>query len=135
MYEGPKDIPNDEVISVYVVVNGSLGMSPGKIAAQVFHATRLWKDYLHKQKFLRTEPWVGEGASVPAWENQGCRVVTRLAETEHLFNRVMKEIDGVGMQDEGLTEVPYGSWTVFITRPFTRANAPRLLHNKRIQLL
>jgi peptidyl-tRNA hydrolase len=134
MYEGVTDIPNDEVISVYVVVNGSLGMSTGKIAAQVFHATRLWKDE-QQAKWNDRPLLLWYGPSLKEWEAQGCRVVTRLAETEHLFNRVMEEIDGVGMQDEGLTEVPHGSWTVFITRPFTRANAPRLLHNKKIQLL
>lgn len=36
MYEGPP-IADEDVLSVYVVLNGTLGMSPGKAAAQAFH--------------------------------------------------------------------------------------------------
>lgn len=129
LYDGPPVSPED-FFSIYVVINGSLGMSPGKVAAQSFHCgwmSNLW-----------SWPAVMEPSHIEAqtkWIAQGRRVVVRIAETEHVFQRVMDECEGVGQRDEGLTEVERGSITAFVTRPYTRANAPKILSHKKVQLL
>jgi len=123
LYEGPP-VASEDVVSVYVVLNGTLGMSPGKTAAQTFHCGWL---------LARTQPWFDhiEGQ----WMNQGRRVVVRVAETEHVFHRVMSECAGVAQRDEGLQEVERGSITAFVTVPYRRAEVPKILTHKKVQLL
>lgn len=121
LYDGPPIAPKD-ILSVYVVINGSLEMSAGKTAAQSFHLG--W--------YLRS---LLVGDQLNGWIEQGRRVVVRIAETEHLFQRVMNECDGCAQRDEGLTEVERGSITAFVTRPYTRVNAPKILAHKKVQLL
>jgi peptidyl-tRNA hydrolase len=122
-------VDDRDVLSVYVVVNGSLGMSPGKVAAQAFHGGQsLYVKYF-------TGELMADGMSaMDEWVGQGRRVVVRLAETDHLFNRAKRECLGIVQRDEGLTEVPHGAQTVFITIPYTRKDAPKILSHKKIQL-
>lgn len=118
LYEGPSVAPED-VLSVYVIVNGSLGMSAGKIAAQAFHCG--W----HVGRY---------GPTSDAWMAQGRRCVVRVAETEHVFTRVIEECEGHLQCDEGLTEVEHGAATTFVTIPYRRDSAPKILSHKRCQL-
>lgn len=118
LYDGPP-VASEDILSVYVVLNGSLGMSPGKMAAQSFHCG--WCISRHS-------------GLTKQWEQQGRRVVVRIAETEHVFNRVKEECYGFAQQDEGLTEVERGSITSFVTLPYTRATAPKILSHKKVQL-
>ena len=122
MYDGPPVAPED-VVSVYVVLNGSLTMSPGKVASQAFHCGWLYARYLH----IQGDAW-GD-----AWTEQGRRVSVRLAETAHVFDRVVRECDGFLQRDEGLQEVEHGSVTAFVSVPYRRADAPKILAHKRIQ--
>lgn len=117
MYSGPP-VAAEDVISVYVILNGSLHMSPGKMAAQSFHCGWLCRD-----RFVDKD-----------WTQQGRRVVVRLAETPHAFQRVMEECKGVAQQDEGLTEVQRGAITAFVTIPYRRADIPKILTHKKVQL-
>ena len=120
MYEGPP-IPDEDIVTAYVVINGSLGMSTGKTAAQVWHTGwRFYHSLLPVPSFLD-------------WWEQGQRVAVRIAETEHLFNRVMQETQGVVQQDEGMNEVERGAMTVWVTIPYARKDVPKILNHKKIQ--
>lgn len=122
MYDGP-EIADEDVLSVYVVLNGSLGMSPGKMAAMAFHCG--WQVGVVS----------AEGApGYAAWTQQGRRVVTRVAETPHVFGRVIVECLGYTQRDEGLTEVEHGAIVAFVTVPYRRRFVPRILTHKRCQL-
>lgn len=122
LYDGPPVAPED-ILSVYVVLNGSLNMSPGKMAAQSFHCG-----------YYVGQSWSYIDDLARAWMSQGRRVVVRVAETPHVFDRVMAECEGIAQQDEGLTEVERGSVTAFVTIPYTRADAPKILSHKKVQL-
>lgn len=117
MYDGPP-VASKDVVEIYVVVNGALGMSAGKIAAQVFHAGWL-ANYLVA---------TGDG-----WKEQGRRVSVRIAETPHVFERVRAECLGMNQRDEGLREVERGSITAFVTIPYRRGDAPKILSHKKVQ--
>lgn len=125
LYSGPPVAPED-VLSVYVVINGPLGMSPGKVAAQSFHAGR--RAEAHAYNAPTDHPWC-------FWYEQGKRVVLRVAETPHVFDRVEEECEGFPHHDEGLTEVERGAVTVYVTRPYLRSEVPQILRHKRCQLL
>lgn len=117
-------------LAVYLVVNGPLGMSAGKVAAQAFQAAqRLYQA-------ARAEGACPEQlAALARWEREGTRTITRLAETAHVFTRVCEEVPGVVMVDEGLTEVAPDSPTVFASWPIPYARPPRPLRHRRCPLL
>lgn len=131
MYEGPP-VPDGEVLSVYIVLNGSLRMSPGKAASQAFHCGVRLMEAIVDSAFGDA---VATGQETNAWLGQGRRVVVRVAETPHTFDRVMEECVGIAQQDEGLTEVERGSFTAFVTMPYRRDSIPKILTHKRVQLL
>lgn len=119
--------PDDE-LAVFLVVNGPLGMSAGKVAAQVFQAA---------QRLYAAARGAGpaERAALARWESGGTRTITRIAETAHVFARVVAEVPGVVMVDEGLNEVEPGSATVFASWPLAYRQAPRALRHRRCPLL
>lgn len=122
LYDGPPIAPED-ILSVYVILNGSLNMSPGKMAAQSFHCgwmANKWANYYDSA-------WSD-------WHSQGRRVTVRTAKTQHVFERAMNECEGIAQKDEGLTEVERGSITAFVTVPYTRAKAPKILSHSKVQL-
>lgn len=118
----------DDELAVYLVVNGPLGMSAGKIAAQAFQAA---------QRLFAAAPAAGpaERAALTRWQSQGTRTITRVAETPHVFERVCAEVPGVVMVDEGLTEVEPDSATIFASWPLVYRNPPRALRHRRCPLL
>jgi hypothetical protein len=121
LYTGP-DVAPEEILSVYLVMNGALGMSPGKLAAMAFHCGRR----------------IGESRAWPEWHEwykQGPRIVVRMAETPTVFERVCSEVEGFKHHDEGLTEVEYGACVAFCSIPYRRDSVPSILSHKRCQLL
>jgi peptidyl-tRNA hydrolase len=124
--ERPRLDPGD-VLAVVVVVNGSLGMSPGKVAAQAFQGCLALVELAGRQD--------ARSALLDAWKAQGRRTIVRVAETPGLFQRVLDEVDGVVMHDEGLTEVADGAATVFCSFPHRRADTPKILTHKRVGLM
>lgn len=91
------------------VVNGSLGMGLGKVAAQVGHGSLgLYRDLAGKR---------GLTAALNAWEANGGRQVVLKAESEaqmHSLVAAAKEagIPSHSVRDAGLTQIPSGSFTV-----------------------
>lgn len=130
LYDGAAVAPED-VLSVYVVLNGTLKMSAGKQAAMAFHCGRRvaeprWiLDRVHESVWAMWQEW---------WQ-QGKRVVVRSAETPHVFERVCQELAGFTHHDEGLTEVERGAAVAFVSIPYKRADVPQILRHKRCQLL
>jgi peptidyl-tRNA hydrolase len=123
MYDGPPLDPVD-ILSVYVILNGSLGMTPGKAAAMAFHC-----GWLTNEAISQLEP-----LAYQAWIFQGRRVVTRLAETEAVFERVKRECEGYVQRDEGMTEVDHGAEVAVVTIPYRRDTIPKVLTHKKVQL-
>lgn len=121
------DEQEQDALAVYLVVNGPLGMSAGKIAAQAFQACQ--RLYRHSQH----DPDLAD--ALRQWEAEGTRTCTRLAQTPHVFERICREVDGATMIDEGLTEVQPDSPTVFASVPLRRSQSPAALRHKRCQTL
>lgn len=113
-------------LTVYLVVRGPLGMSPGKIASQAFQAA---------QRLLEEEWTLEQTMLLEDWRREGTCTVTRIAETEQVFERVRWEIEGSVMIDEGETEVLPNTATLFASLPIRRSRAPSILKHKRIPLL
>jgi peptidyl-tRNA hydrolase len=125
LYSGP-DVEDRDVISVHLVLNGSLGMTPGKCASQSFHCGWL----LHEAAM---HGWLG-WARYRSWVRQGRRVVVRVAETEAVFERIERECEGVLQRDEGMTQVEHGAATALVTFPYRRGDTPKVLSHKKAQL-
>jgi peptidyl-tRNA hydrolase len=105
---------------VYLVINGTLGMSPGKIAAQTFQACQRLLDRERDADALR------------CWREQGTKTVVLVAQTPGVFARAQEEIHGETMVDEGMNEVPEGSHTVHASYPTW--DSPRILKHKRLRM-
>lgn len=129
-YMAPEDRPevaDEDILSVYLIVNGPLGMSAGKIAAQAFQVSLLLLAEGRENAQL--------AARLIDWNRQGWRTVVRIAETPAVFERVVAEVEGVTLCDEGLTEVETGAATIFASWPYRRGDAPKVLSHKKVPLL
>lgn len=130
LYLSPESRPvvaPEDVLAVTLVLNGVLGMSPGKMATQAFQGC------LAIYRLAEEDPALAR--ALGEWEEQGWRTVVRVAETEGVFARVLKESDGVVLHDEGLTEVADGAATAFVSVPYRRGQTPKMLSHKRVPLL
>ena len=117
----------DDPIAIYLVVNGALVLSAGKIASQAFQACR---------RILRAaEDDPPRRALISAWEREGTRTICRIAETEAVFDRVCREVPGITFVDEGVYGCAPGSRTVHASWPVRRSALPRMLTHKRVPLL
>jgi hypothetical protein len=119
-----------DILSVYVVLNGSLGMTPGKAAAMAFHCGWLVGNVFPRDAMVDAALY----ARLYEWGAQGRRVVTRLAETTATFERVKRECHGYVQRDEGMTEVDHGAEVAFVTFPLRRDEIPTVLTHKKVQL-
>lgn len=119
------DINRDEFPEVVLVFNGSLGMSPGKMAGQAFQGAARWQHSIRNS-------YPDESLS---WHCEGTRTITKIAKTSAMFDRICAEVPGFIMVDEGHTEVEPGSATVFVSRPFLHKDRPAVLDNKKVRLL
>ncbi|MEK8129236.1 aminoacyl-tRNA hydrolase [Paenibacillus filicis] len=99
--------PTRDIVQYYVV-NSELGMSPGKIAAQVAHAaTTMTLHCLLNDK--------SSHATFQAWLNAGQKkIVLRGTEAELLR---LSESGYLSIRDAGHTEIPSGSLTVVVLPP------------------
>lgn len=113
--------------SVYVIANGPLGMSQGKLAAQTFQACQRLLDQAN------FDPDLAERLS--AWRTHGTRTIVREAQTCNVFDRIQREVPGIGMVDEGMNEVPPGSLTSWASIPLWPDERPQVLNHKRVPLL
>lgn len=97
-------------------------MSAGKIAAQSFQAA---------QRLLDSGQWAAE---LVRWQREGTCTRVRIAQTPAVFARACRELPGVLMVDEGVTEVEPDSATCFATAPLEDP-LPQILSHKRMPVL
>ena len=100
---------------LYLLVNKSLKLSPGKVASQVGHAVE--KIYKHCHKYQIYKSYLNTGSpkivlSVPNEE----QFVEILDQTKNIFK--------VYVIDEGLTQCPKNSVTVVGFEPLLESKAP-----------
>lgn len=124
----------EDPIVMYLVVH-ELGMSAGKMAAQVGHAVGLLyikymtlKDYVLNDKELKI--W-------EEWQNGAFRKVT-LTANDSKWNKLKTQLTNDGIEhvrvvDAGFTEIPSGSETVIGIWPMRKSNRSSVL--KKLQTL
>jgi len=121
----------ESIPRVYLVFNGPLGMSSGKMAAQAFQACqRLYRAAMNDVTVMGQVRRHG----LVEWARH-TTTVARVARTPAMWERVKAEVGGVVMVDEGYTEVEPGSETVFASWPLLAADAPKILSNSKVPLL
>jgi len=92
------------------VVNASLPMTPGKMAAQVGHAALgIYQDLISKQDLF--------GGPLLQWNENGSRKIVLQCETTEELNELASNAEKIGLpfsliQDAGHTQIPAGSQTV-----------------------
>ncbi len=114
-------------LAVYLIINGSLEMSAGKIAAQSFQAAQ--------RLFLASEDDGNLSSLLAQWQARGTCTRTRIALSPAVFERACRDLPGALMIDEGVTEVEPGSATCFATYPIDENDLPRILRHKRVPVL
>lgn len=119
------EIDRDEIPEVVIVINGPLGMSEGKAIGQAFQAAARWQHVL-KQSFPDTSL---------DWICAGTRTIVKVAIKPGIFDRICREVPGVIMSDEGFTEVDADTPTLFFSYPFLHKDRPKILDNKKVDLL
>ncbi|MDA4131535.1 MAG: hypothetical protein OK454_00205 [Thaumarchaeota archaeon] len=62
-------------------------------------------------------------------------VGVKVAKTQAIWDRIVSEIQGFVMKDEGFTEVERDTPTIFVCYPFLHKDRPKLLDNKKVKLL
>ena len=128
---------NDPLV-VYLIVRFSLGMSPGKAAAQCGHAVQLLMAGFHR---IEKRKLAGENLSsdelnryekTKEWlEGIYRKIVLRATEVE--WRMIKESLDGFLIKDVGLTEVPMGAETAICLWPMRKSEVPKLI--RRLQLL
>ncbi|WP_159881661.1 aminoacyl-tRNA hydrolase [Paenibacillus puerhi] len=100
--------PTRDIVQ-YFIVNSELGMSSGKMAAQVAHAaTTMTLHCLLNDK--------SSHATFQAWLNAGQKKIV-LRGTEADLLRLSKVEGYLAIRDAGHTEIPSGSLTVVVLPP------------------
>lgn len=102
-------------------------MSAGKIAAQSFQAAQ--------RLFASAEVDPNLADLLERWKAGGTCTKTRIALSSAVFERACRELPGVLMVDEGVTEVEPDSPTCYATFPLNETEVPRILRHKRIPVL
>jgi len=118
-------INRDEIPEVVLVINGSLDLSEGKLIGQAFQAAARW---LH----IKRNSYPDDSLN---WILAGTRTIVKVAKTPAIWERIVSEIQGFVMKDEGFTEVERETPTIFICYPFLHKDRPKLLDNKKVKML
>lgn len=123
---------------MYLIVNSALGMSPGKIAAQVGHAVEEllleMVDYKEGLQWTEDEDYAREARRAvghwDAYKKDGTTKIILKAEKEW---EELRKLADIVVIDEGRTEIPPNSETVLGFFPVRKSNVPELL--KQLKLL
>lgn len=116
----------EDHIIMYLVINTSLNMSPGKLAAHTAHGA----DQLRKQYHIL----FNSSELIREWENTGYTKIVLSAPTEIEWNKI-KELscDKVVIKDAGRTEIEANSETCAAFIPMRKSERPAIL--KKLRLL
>lgn len=129
------DIDRSDIPEVTLVFNGALEMTEGKTTGQAFQsAARLLVALLDESKSMSATAF-SAWQEFMAWHYAGTRVISRVAKTQAIFERICGEVDGYIMVDEGFTEVEAEAETLFVSYPYLHKDRPKLFNNKKVPLL
>ncbi len=107
----------------YIVVNNSLGMGKGKIAAQASHASVSVLEKVDKD-------------DIKEWKEQGMKkIVLKVQTTEELlelFQRTKKELPCALITDAGHTQIASGSKTCFACGPVDETKAEKYFKDLKL---
>lgn len=129
---------SEDPIVMYLVVNTDLGMSCGKLAAQVGHGVQFMLQAYFK---LRTQFDSGHELKPPDWvrvkatehwlESSDYTKIVLAASTEK-FNKVIGKEHPFVVVDNGKTELAPGTQTVLAFWPTYKKEAPRILRGLKL---
>lgn len=128
-------VPEADPVSMYVVVNDDLKLSPAKLAVQVGHGVELYyqsmlndPDNVIKYKY---DPLTEEHYQ---WINSGSRKIVLKANPTQ-WNKIKEcdEISAYLVKDAGLTECEPNSETCIVLPPRRKSTIHKMI--KRLQLL
>lgn len=137
----PENISQENPLVCYIVVNQSLGMGVGKLAAQVGHGIQLlmirYMELLYKSpiELNKNEEFVLK--RIRTWLNQdiigGFRKVVLGVDAKEWGKLKLDQPEHILVTDAGLTEIPSGSETVIVLYPMLKEERSKLL--KRLRCL
>jgi peptidyl-tRNA hydrolase, PTH2 family len=113
----------DDELVMYIVFNGGVTMSKGKIAAQAGHAVQLvTQDIVSRMGFGHERVVAARWAQ---WCNDGITKVALRAPDQEKYEELFERLEDAGLTlygiaDEGRTEVEPGSKTCFAVEPLRR---------------
>lgn len=128
-------VPEADPVSMYIIVNADLQLSPAKLAVQVGHGAELylehfWKIYIGVSEETRTD-W---SVIHHQWINSGSRkIVLKANPTQWKKIKESDEISGYLVKDAGLTECEPNAETCIVLPPRRKSTVHKLI--KRLQLL
>ena len=123
-------IPEADPVSMYIIVNADLQLSPAKLAVQVGHGVELYYQSLVilSDVDLALDPvwrlWIGSGSR---------KIVLKANPTQWNKIKECDEISGYLVKDAGLTECEPNSETCIVLPPRRKSTIHKLI--KRLQLL
>lgn len=116
----------------YYIVRTDLGMSTGKIAAQVAHGAQMFAmgyEREYKEKLITSKPsneLRDRVHLVYDWFNGSFRKVVLGAKKKD-FDKIIEVLPVFLVRDAGLTEIEPNSETVLVTWPLRRSECPKVL--------
>lgn len=140
----PNDFDDERLIKIresqedpivqYYIVRTDLGMSTGKIGAQIAHGAQMFAFKYAELKYLEFDEnieYVAPGKSqlvrtTKEWIDGSFRKVV-LGGNAKDFEKIKKELMVFSVKDAGLTEVESGSETVLVTWPLLKSTRPKVL--------
>jgi PTH2 family peptidyl-tRNA hydrolase len=110
-------------LTQYIIVNNSLGMNKGKIAAQVAHAAVSVLDKTDKEL-------------ISEWKFSGMKkIVLKVASTEELielFEKVKRKLPCALITDAGRTQIEAGSKTCFACGPVEESEGAKYFSHLKL---
>jgi PTH2 family peptidyl-tRNA hydrolase len=114
---------SSEDLKVYILINGSLKLSKGKIASQVGHAIQLLTENLGNSNIWKK------------YKHSGIAKITLQVPTEQEFIEILdetKDIFKVYVIDAGKTQCPENSLTCVAYIPLNKKEVPRCISNLKL---
>lgn len=128
-------IPEADPISMYIIVNADLQLSPAKLAVQVGHGVELhFKEMSTKTNLEFSDEYRKYVEPHRQWMNSGSRkIVLKANPTQWKKIKESDDIEAYLVRDAGLSEVEPGTETCIVFPPKRKSTIHKLI--KRLQLL
>ncbi len=133
-----ENVPDADPMVMYLVVRESLGMTPGKMGAQIGHGDELVMEEYHEALHVEVCGWDTSDTRehlllvMGAWRADGHTKIL-LSADEKAWAKVKLIPHGFIVLDAGRTQVPAQSETVIAFAPMFKSVRPSIL--KRLRLV